>query len=827
MKKTIALFFLSIVMGMVMNMSNEIKVNAEGTYYTLAVYTTTTAFYQSAANIEQETQSVYFALGKDGKEYKVLNNNGGVVFAKQGSGRLVRPRIFREDGRFVIRALDNNGSNVHVFNSEDGVVFIEQPMVNDKSLINDNGVLDASVVKGFPEDSGISLGNEIEISEEEYRYINDKLGKVINTGLAQVEGLTVHTVDNVTESLIAEKIPTVNAVYSDGSTQEFGIDWSGALANVDLKTPGKYTVKGKVIQKRYLNKLKELNNSRLPEDDPDNYAPEFPTNYDPDTNTVYYDSTKFVEGMADPEIYWDEITGYYYMTGSYFPQPGDEIDSSDHTNQYDRVTLRRGRTLEELQTRQGNQVTIWKAGNQKWYDGPSDTTGGNGYRNIWAPEIHRVGYVNESDPGWWVVYFTESHSTDAYNIYNHCLVLPGDKDPYDTALSSGIQASEWTDYKMQASQDHVSEPVGGRSVEPFEASFCLDMTYFKDKVNGQSYVIWAAKPVGNSDLFIAKVSEKEPWQLISGCIRLTTPEYGWEKIRYAVNEGPTVLQRNGKIFMCFSNSGTGSEYCIGMMTADAGDDLLDITNWTKNPFPLLTSRDVNGEEGPGHNSFTVDEDGNAIFVYHARPTSHNYRMCAYDEETGKSQYNSEPLADPCRHARLKRVHWAYDGTPILRMTYDDELKEEYNYVTADITVLPVNTADNNNSGIGQAGNAYYSGNNTGIGQNIPASSAGIDSSIGSNNNDPSLKDKIATINISGKSKLKIGKKTSYRIVFKGNNTKKLKEKKIKWSVKKGKKYIRLDKKTGTKIKITAKKAGKAVITVKYGSYKAQKKITVR
>ena len=95
-------------------------------------------------------------------------------------------------------------------------------------------------------------------------------------------------------------------------------------------------------------------------DDPDNENTDYPTNDDPDTKTVYYDETKFVEGMADPFIFWDEQTGYYYMTGSYFPEDGDEIDASDNCQQYDRVVLRRGKTLEELQDR-SKQVTIWKS----------------------------------------------------------------------------------------------------------------------------------------------------------------------------------------------------------------------------------------------------------------------------------------------------------------------------------------------------------------------------------------------------------------------------------------------------------------------------------
>ena len=122
-----------------------------------------------------------------------------------------------------------------------------------------------------------------------------------------------------------------------------------------------------------------------------------------------------------------------------------------------------------------------------------------------------------------------------------------------------------------------------------------------------------------------------------------------------------------------------------MCSAKGGEDLLNIESWTKSPYPLLTSRDVDGEEGPGHNSFTVDQDGNAIFVYHARPTSHNYRKCGSDENGNNSSYNSEPLNDPCRHARLKRVHWAADGTPILKMTYEEELLEEYRTVELKVT----------------------------------------------------------------------------------------------------------------------------------------------
>ena len=191
------------------------------------------------------------------------------------------------------------------------------------------------------------------------------------------------------EGVLQQKYPSVNATYSDGSTQAFNVDWSGAAAGVNLSQMGNYTVKGKLQQTKYLNNLKAINGSTLPEDDPERAEPNFPDNYDPETGAVYFDKTKYIEGMADPNIYWDEQTGYYYMTGSYFPEESDASRlENDNPVLYDRVVLRRGRTLEELQDR-SKQVTIWKVGNQQY----TNNSGGKakGYRYIWAPELHRVG----------------------------------------------------------------------------------------------------------------------------------------------------------------------------------------------------------------------------------------------------------------------------------------------------------------------------------------------------------------------------------------------------------------------------------------------------
>ena len=79
----------------------------------------------------------------------------------------------------------------------------------------------------------------------------------------------------------------------------------------------------------------------------------------------------------------------------------------------------------------------------------------------------------------------------------------------------------------------------------------------------------------------------------------------------------------------------------------------------------MTSTDFNDEvSGPGHNSFTVDENGNQIIVYHARPT-----------EAHKG-HSGDPLYDPCRHAYIKPVFYDKDGMPILNLSDTEFTKEE-------------------------------------------------------------------------------------------------------------------------------------------------------
>ncbi len=89
---------------------------------------------------------------------------------------------------------------------------------------------------------------------------------------------------------------------------------------------------------------------------------------------------------------------------------------------------------------------------------------------------------------------------------------------------------------------------------------------------------------------------------------------------------------------------------MGMLTAADDSDLLDPASWQKSPKPVFQSDLSTNQLGPGHNSFTVSEDGQQdIMVYHCR----NY-----------SDIKGDPLYDPNRHTLVKPFSYDDNGYPV-------------------------------------------------------------------------------------------------------------------------------------------------------------------
>lgn len=291
---------------------------------------------------------------------------------------------------------------------------------------------------------------------------------------------------------------------------------------------------------------------------------------------------------ADPQVALHS-DGYYYFTAT--------------VPEYDRIEVRRARSLDELGKADAN--VVWRKHEK-----------GEMGAHIWAPEMHHID-------GKWYIYFTAGRAESVWEI------------------------------RLYVLENSSPNPLEGEWVERGQLktgweSFSLDATTFSHR--GQRYLVWTQRaPDGSkgTNIYIAKMDT--PLSITGPATLLTKPEYAWEKMKYDVTEAPAVLVKNGRIFLTYSASATDANYCMGMLTANSDADLLDSASWRKSPEPVFKTSAANGQFGPGHNSFTTTPDGkNDVLVYHAR----NYR-----------EIKGDSLRDPNRHTRAQVIRWKADGTP--------------------------------------------------------------------------------------------------------------------------------------------------------------------
>jgi GH43 family beta-xylosidase len=118
---------------------------------------------------------------------------------------------------------------------------------------------------------------------------------------------------------------------------------------------------------------------------------------------------------------------------------------------------------------------------------------------------------------------------------------------------------------------------------------------------------WEGDTNGQQDIYIAKL--KNPWTIEGRRVRLSSPQYGWERHgdlndpnnppHVAVNEGPQFLTHKNKVFLVYSASGCWTDnYSLGLLSAGENSNLLDSLSWTKNPEPVFSGSVENGVSAP-------------------------------------------------------------------------------------------------------------------------------------------------------------------------------------------------------------------------------------
>lgn len=573
--------------------------------------------------------------------YDVLHKEQPIMYTAKGVKAYVSPQVFRKaDGKFGMIAADGGNNNtVFLYDTENLVTYTGE------TSVTLDGVANIS-----------KLYMIYDMTAQEYRlFVENKAGTVYlltskdlkTFSAAEQTDFVIPEVTNAPEYAVwASETALTQAEYDtvtnkftnpyntsleynkrDEITVEAGADIEAALDEAFGEVTAEYS-NGE--EKTYSIRW---NSDDLEKADSTRSGMEY-TIRGTIGGSAYFTEAEapLIEERADPSITYDEDLERYYFTASY------PVNGKEGADGYDRLVIRVADTIEGLAD--AEEYVIWDE---------SETEGYGQF--IWAPELHKIG-------GSWYFISTAAVGEGGYSF---------DIRPFMMKCNDVTNITD---------PDSWGDPV---RVEPKEGDksclqvMSLDMTYFE--AGGKSYVSWADKTQQNlSKVFIATVDPKEPWKLTSNATVLTTPEYSWESVNIAVNEGSAAFVKDGTVYLAFSAAATGAEYCVGLMTADADADLTNIDNWTKVPYPVLTSGDFNDELcGPGHNSFTTDEYGNLVIVYHARPA---------EEHAG---HGGEPLYDACRHAYVKPVLFDSEDMPVLNLS-DEEFAMGGSEITVKVKV---------------------------------------------------------------------------------------------------------------------------------------------
>ena len=622
------------------NVTKEFKVTVIAKGGNVATYVSNDPGLNTDALRGQKGGMMIAAEDENGT-YNVLHKEQPIMYTAQGAKAYVSPQIFRKaDGSFGMIAADGgNNGRVFLYNSEDLITYTGETAVTLDGISNISKLhilynMTEGKYKLYVENNAgtVYLLTSEDLTEfsaaerTEYDFPAVENAPEYAAWASEI-ALTQAEYDKVTKKFTNPYNTSLNYNKVEEITVEPGTDIEAALDDaVGEVTAGYSNGEEKTYSIRW-------NSDDLAKADSTREGMEYTIRGTIGGSAYFTEAEEpLIEERADPSITYDEERDRYYFTASY------PVNGKDGADGYDRLVIRVADTIEGLAD--AEEHVVWDESEVEGYG-----------QFIWAPELHKIG-------DYWYFISTAAVGEGGYSF---------DIRPFMMRCND---ADNITDPDSWGEPERVKPAAGDTSCLQVMS---LDMTYFE--AGGKCYVSWADKTQENlSKVFIATVDPEDPTQLTSKATVITTPEYSWECVNIAVNEGSAAFVKDGTVYLAFSAAATGAEYCVGLMTADADADLTDASNWTKVPYPVLTSGDFNDELcGPGHNSFTTDEYGNLVIVYHARPA---------EEHAGHS---GDPLYDACRHAYVKPVLFDSEGMPVLNLS-DEEFAMGGSEITVKVKV---------------------------------------------------------------------------------------------------------------------------------------------
>ncbi|MRN52141.1 family 43 glycosylhydrolase [Paenibacillus sp. LC-T2] len=292
-----------------------------------------------------------------------------------------------------------------------------------------------------------------------------------------------------------------------------------------------------------------------------------------------------MQSGADPWVY-KHTDGYYYNVF---------VNASG-------IMIRRAKTITGIDA--GERSLAWTPVKSTMYSS-----------NVWAPEMH---YLKDTDGKYkWYIYFAADNGTNA----NHRMYV------LENASDNPMTGTWEFKGKITDSSDR----------------WAIDGTVLT--VNENHYFIWSGWELTDGsfqNLYIAKMSN--PRTISSQRVLISTPDHDWETSPGRINEGPQVTIKGDTINLVYSANGSWTDsYCLGLITAKIGNDLMNASSWVKQDQPIFSS--ANGVYGPGHHSIVTSPDGTEDWIiYHAARW---------------------PGSGWTRNVRTQKFTWNEDNTPNL------------------------------------------------------------------------------------------------------------------------------------------------------------------
>ncbi|MFF2370889.1 family 43 glycosylhydrolase [Agromyces sp. NPDC058110] len=483
---------------------------------------------------------------------------------------------------------------------------------------------------GLPGFAAQPQASSFAMSKAEFETFFENYVDLRNTGVRAIDDVAAEygsTVD-------ADDLPaTTTMEYTDGSTKDLPVVWDAdQLEALDTSVPGTHEITGTVQQT-----AEEMVN----------------------------------DARADPDLFFNDDDGYWYLTGSHYSIPSNAPNAQlIDANAYRKIGLKRAKTIAGLKDAPEQIVIDPDAGTPgRQAEYPNTFYGWGGY--IWAQEFHKI------NGRWWIVAGMNRGYAPTGGWCDNTVLIPY------TGTEASLRAGGLVD------QSNWGEPT------VLEGA-AFDVSYLERDENGTTQGYWVM-PSG-AKLFVAKarMGEQGTVPLIDGALsQISAISQPWEYGKQAptpsdTNEGadqgiveaPFMIEYGDYIYLTYSGGTVDKYYDLGLLRAAKDADLRNAASWTQVPFPVLDTNDTAsgriggaGQGGTGHNSFAVDEAGNLVLAYHARP---------YPEpHTGSA---AGGLFDPDRNTWFKAVNVRANGMLDLSMGSEQEVAPGNRTVTVRVVV---------------------------------------------------------------------------------------------------------------------------------------------